>query len=82
MKLRTPLDDARIPEGFVVREYDEATLDPGIRASGCLWVARHEGLNPDCDWYSQHQSYPAAVLAARGHAKDPCLPKRRTLRFR
>lgn len=82
MKLKSSTDDKRIPEGFVVREHDEGTLDPAIRASGCRWVSRHENIDHPCDWYAWHRSYPAAVLAARGHATVCFQPSRRNRRSR
>ena len=72
MNYKTSTDDPLIPPGFAVREHDESELDPEIRKAGCLWVARHEGFDPLCDWYSWHRSYPSAVLASRVHA-NVCL---------
>lgn len=81
MNFKTHTDDRLIPEGFLVREHDEESLDPTIRVTGCRWVARHEELHSPCGWYSWHRSYPAAVLAARIHSplcdsKVPPSPRR------
>ena len=73
VKFKTHTDDRLIPKGFLVREHDEEALDPAIRVTGCRWVARHEEIHSPCEWHSWHRSYPAAVLAARIHAGQPCI---------
>ncbi len=67
MKLKTSLEDSRIPANFEVREHDPELLAPKIQALKCRWLARHVGGHPTCDWFSWEKSYPAAVLSARVH---------------